>query len=195
MSAISGLSLYVRDFPAPLGAACHILPRNAARVDAQVVGFRSGEAILLSLTDMAGIAPGAPVVCRDPEQRVGVGMLLLGRVIDGMGRPIDGRGELLPDEFYPTNRAAPEPMERLRVDEPIATGVRALDAMTTVGRGQRLGIFAGTGVGKSVLMGMIARYTAADVIVVALVGERGREVRDFLEALAVVAGAMAGAKA
>jgi flagellum-specific ATP synthase len=181
VSAVSGLSLYVKDFPAPLGTACHVLPRYAERVEAQVVGFRGGETILMPLTDMAGIAPGARVVCRDAEQRVGVGHLLLGRVIDGMGRPTDGRGELFCDDYYPVHRPAPDAMTRLRIDEPIATGVRAIDAVTTVGRGQRLGIFAGTGVGKSVLMGMIARYTAADVIVVALVGERGREVRDFLD--------------
>ncbi len=180
VAAISGLSLFVREFPAPLGAMCQIVRRDAGRVDAQVVGFRPGETILLPLTDIDGIAPGDAVICGEREQRVGVGNLLLGRVIDGMGEPLDGRGELFFDDQYPLRRPAPKAMHRLRVEEPIGTGVRAIDTMTTIGRGQRMGIFAGTGVGKSVLMGMMARYTSADAIVVALVGERGREVRDFL---------------
>ena len=181
ITGVSGLIVMVRDFPSPVGAMCRIYPRNAEPINAQSVGFRGGQTVLMPLTEMDGLAPGDRVVCRHHEQRVALGPTLLGRVIDGMGRPIDGQGEIVPEVYYPLRRPAPKAMGRRRISDPIGTGVRAIDGLNTVGRGQRLGLFAGTGVGKSVLMGMIARYTSADVTVVALIGERGREVRDFLD--------------
>ncbi len=180
VAGMSGLTLDVADFPAPTGAMCTIRSRTGRGVAAQVVGFRHHMTVLMPLSETAGIGRGDTVICDSSRQTVPVSEAMLGRVVNGLGRPIDGKKALPAEEYYPLMREAPPAMHRRRIDASLATGIRAVDAMTTVGTGQRLGLFAGTGVGKSVLMGMVSRYTSADVIVVGLVGERGREVGDFL---------------
>jgi type III secretion protein N (ATPase) len=148
---------------------------------AEVVGFREARALLLPLGEPAGIGPDSAVVPTGRPLSIRCGEALLGRVLDGLGRPADGRP--LPDglEEWPVDRAPPAPLSRRRIEAPLPLGVRALDALTTAGRGQRLGLFAGSGVGKSTLLGQIARNTGAALSVVCLVGERGREVREFVE--------------
>jgi len=169
---------------ASVGEACWITPASGTGepVLAEVVGFRQHRVLLMPLGEMRGLGPGSEVVPAGEPFKVGVGSALLGRVIDAMGEPIDGKGPLgALDQDYPIHREPPSAMERRRIARPVPTGVRVLDGLLTLGEGQRLGIFAGSGVGKSTLLGMIARNTEADINVIALVGERGREVRDFLE--------------
>jgi ATP synthase in type III secretion protein N len=163
-------------------------PDGAARVQAEVVGFRGDEAVLMPLGELAGIGPDARVTTTGRPLTIGVSPALLGRVLDGLGRPIDGGGPVAGATPWPVDRAAPEPLSRARVTRPLPLGVRAIDALLTVGEGQRLGLFAGSGVGKSTLLGQIARQTEADVNVIALVGERGREVGEFLDASLGAAG-------
>ena len=136
---------------------------------------------MMPLGEMHGVGPGTRVYSIGRELRVQVGQGLLGRVLDGLGRPIDGLGPLVANESVPVHRAPPHPMERLPIEEPLSLGVRSIDGLITCGKGQRLGIFAGSGVGKSTLLGMLARGGAAEVNVIALIGERGREVKEFLE--------------
>ncbi len=165
-----------------VGELCLIWsPHRAKELRAEVVGFRGSEAILMPLGEMHDVAMGAEVVSTGASMSVRVGDALLGRVLDGLGEPIDDQGPIEWTEEYPVAARPPDPMCRERVTKPLATGVRALDGVLTIGEGQRVGIFAAAGVGKSTLMGMLARNTEADVNVIALVGERGREVRDFLE--------------
>lgn len=152
-----------------------------AAVAAEVVATTEARARCMPLGAMAGIGVGVPVRSRDRGVTVPVGRGLFGRVLDGLGRPVDGRGPLPVTERVPVDHAAPDALSRARVDAPLQLGVRVLDTLTTVGRGQRIGLFAGSGVGKSSLLSMIARGTDAEVSVIALVGERGREVREFLE--------------
>jgi flagellum-specific ATP synthase len=169
---------------ASVGEACWITTADGTNqaVLAEVVGFRQHRVLLMPLGEMRGLGPGSEVVRTGEPFKVPVGEALLGRVIDAMGNPLDGKGPLgYMRENYPIHREPPPAMERRRIALPVATGVRAIDSMLTLGEGQRLGIFAGSGVGKSTLLGMIARNTEADINVIALVGERGREVRDFLE--------------
>jgi type III secretion protein N (ATPase) len=158
---------------------------DAPRVQAEVVGFRGDEAVLMPLGDLAGIGPDALVITTGQPLTVGVGPGLLGRVLDGLGRPMDGGGPIADTHTgitpWPVDRAAPDPLTRRRVTRPLPLGIRAIDGLLTVGEGQRLGLFAGSGVGKSTLMGQIARQTEADVNVIALCGERGREVGEFLD--------------
>jgi flagellum-specific ATP synthase len=148
---------------------------------AEVVGFREKRVLLMPLGSTAGIAPGSQVVAAGRPLMVRVGKDVLGRVLSGLGQPIDGKGPVMGEEDYPLDAEPPDPVKRPRVTEVLRVGIRAIDGMLTIGRGQRIGIFAGSGVGKSTLMGMIARNAEADVNVIALVGERGREVRDFIE--------------
>ncbi len=150
-------------------------------IPAEVVGFKGRKVLLMPLGDLQGIAPGSKVIPTGKVPTVPVGKGLLGRVLDGLGNPIDEKGPIDVECWYPIQRDPPSPLERKRITEPFATGVRVIDACLTFGKGQRVGIFAGSGVGKSTLLGMIARYAQADVNVIALVGERGREVRNFLE--------------
>jgi flagellum-specific ATP synthase len=150
-------------------------------VACEVVGFRRGRTLLMPLGDLQGIAPGTTVRTTGMPLRVPVGSELLGRVLDGLGRPIDGRPPPGGELARSTMASPPDPLTRPRIRERVGLGVRALDALVPCGRGQRLGIFAGSGVGKSSLLGMIARSSGADVNVIALVGERGREVREFIE--------------
>jgi len=165
-----------------LGAVCDIFTRENGRpLSAEAMGFRDQRVLLMPLEEIRGIAPGCRVVARQQRATVGVGPALLGRVVDGLGAPIDGRGPLATAVEYPLYAPALNPLRRRRIHEPLDLGIRPINGLLTVGCGQRIGIFAGSGVGKSVLLGMVARKTAADVNVIALIGERGREVNDFLE--------------
>lgn len=180
VAGVRGLTVSVSDFGVPVGAACSI-GRNGRTVHARVIGFADDHTLIMPMGPTAGICRGDRVVCTASEQSIGVGAGMLGRVLNGFGQPIDGKGPIRCESRRSLYPDAIDPMNRARISEPIGTGIRALDGMLTVGRGQRMGIFSGPGVGKSVLLGMVSRYTAADVAVIALVGERGREVRDFLE--------------
>ena len=160
---------------APAGSA----PREPLLAEA--VGFRDRRVLLMPLQGVAGLSQGASVTATGRRLAVACGPGLLGRVLDGLGRPIDGRGRVEAQEWRPAEADPPPPLDRLPIDEPLPVGVRAVDGLLTCGRGQRLGIFAGSGVGKSTLLGMLCRHTAADVAVIALVGERGREVREFVD--------------
>jgi len=165
-----------------LGAVCDIFTReNGRRLSAEAMGFRDQRVLLMPLEEIRGISPGCRVVARQQRATVGVGPALLGRVVDGLGAPIDGKGPLATVAEYPLYAPALNPLRRRRIHEPLDLGIRPINGLLTVGCGQRIGIFAGSGVGKSVLLGMVARKTAADVNVIALIGERGREVNDFLE--------------
>lgn len=165
-----------------LGEMCHVRSWDDGMVtSAEVVGFKGNRVLLMPLGEMSRIAQGSEVTaCREPFS-IGVGEELLGRVVDGLGRPIDGKGYIHTVERRSIYANPPNPLVRKRIDQPLATGIRAIDGLLTCGKGQRVGIFSGSGVGKSVLLGMIARNTSADVNVIALIGERGREVRDFIE--------------
>ncbi|HYN85491.1 MAG TPA: type III secretion system ATPase SctN [Pyrinomonadaceae bacterium] len=167
---------------ARVGELCLIRsPHRARPLRAEVVGFRGSEVILMPLGDMQDVAMGAEVVSTGSSLKVKVGDKLLGRVLDGLGEPADGRGEIEDAQERTIEARPPDPMRRRRVTRPLMTGVRAIDGTLTVGEGQRVGIYAAAGVGKSTLLGMLARNTEAEVNVIALVGERGREVRDFVE--------------
>ncbi len=166
----------------PVGSMCEVDTfKGANRIPAEVVGFREGKVLLMPLGEMRGVEPGSAIRMVDGQAQVPVGANLLGRVIDGMGRPMDGKGPLQTEQNYPLYAEPLNPMERQRILEPIDVGVRAINGLLTLGKGQRIGIMAGSGVGKSTLLGMIARNTAADISVIALIGERGRELRDFIE--------------
>lgn len=166
-----------------VGELCHVYPKkpDAAPIPAEVVGFREGKVMLMPIGDMQGVGPGCEVLAAQMTLQVKVGDELLGRVLDGLGNPIDGKGAIASKIEYPLQAAPPPPLERPRISESLYVGVRAIDGLMTLGDGQRIGIMAGSGVGKSTLLSMIARNTEADISVIALVGERGREVRDFIE--------------
>lgn len=182
VGAVRGLTLLATDLPAPIGSLVEIgaAHNNNAQVVGEVVGFEGRDTIIMLLADTTGIIPGAPVRLRQVFQAAPVSHKMLGRVVNGLGQPIDDLGPINETVNRAINPTPIGPMRRRRIDQPLRTGVRALDLMTPVGRGQRLGIFAGPGVGKSTLMGQIARGTDADVNVIALIGERGREVLDFI---------------
>ena len=182
VSQVVGVVVESKGPAAHLGEVCEIrYRRNAPPILAEVVGFRENVVLLMPLGDMDEIAPGSDVIATGSSLRVKVGPGLLGRVLDGLGRPIDGLGPIEAEDEVLVSRTPPHPLQRRRITEPLTLGVRAIDGLLTCGKGQRVGIFAGSGVGKSTLLGMIARNTEADVNVIALIGERGREVRDFLE--------------
>nr|CAA9294141.1 Flagellum-specific ATP synthase FliI [uncultured Armatimonadetes bacterium] len=181
-----GLVIEATGPAAACGEICEVrFSRTQPPLQAEVVGVRDTaegpRVLLMPLGDMEGVRPGSEVVGTGGALSVGVGDALLGRVLDGLGRPIDGEGPVETRTRYPVHATPPDPLTRRRITEPLPLGVRALDGLLTCGRGQRMGIFAGSGVGKSTLMGMIARNTHAQVNVIALVGERGREVREFIE--------------
>ncbi|MDR0361679.1 MAG: FliI/YscN family ATPase [Planctomycetota bacterium] len=179
---VTGLVVETTPLPLPVGSLCRIHSRlSRETVEAEVVGFRENATLMMPLGEMRGIGPGDRVVSSTTEQVVPVGPHLLGRIIDGMGRPMDGKGPIVATATYPVYADPPDPVLRPRIADILSTGVRTIDAFMTVGKGQRIGIMAGTGVGKSVLLGMLARYTESQVSVISLVGERGREVRDFIE--------------
>ena len=165
-----------------IGDTCHIYyKRNAPPVLAEVVGFRDSKVLIMPLGEIAGIGAGSEVVALGRPLDIGVGPGLLGRVLDGLGRPIDGKGPVVAESRIGVYARPPDPLLRKRIDEPLSLGIRSIDSLLTCGKGQRVGIFSGSGVGKSTLLGMIARNTSADVNVIGLVGERGKEVRDFIE--------------
>lgn len=168
---------------APIGEVCSIKDKNGKEVcKSEIVGFKDGNKILsMALGEVADLAPGMEIVALGKKLSVKVGDNLLGRVIDGLGEPIDNLGNLNLNENRSIYALPPNPLLRQRITEPISTGIRALDGILTFGKGQRVGIFAGSGVGKSTLIGMIARNTSADINVIALIGERGREVKEFIE--------------
>ncbi|MBC7472898.1 MAG: FliI/YscN family ATPase [Candidatus Sericytochromatia bacterium] len=147
----------------------------------EVVGFKSRRVLLMPLVNIEGIGAGCEVVATNREVSVKVGPGLLGRVLDGLGNPLDGKGPIVAEDMYPLIRPAPNPMKRKRIDTVLSTGVRVIDGLLTLGEGQRVGLFAGSGVGKSTLLGMIARNAKCDIAVVCNVGERGREVLEFIE--------------
>ncbi len=178
---VAGMVVESKGPPVGVGQLCEIRPADGRRVLAEVVGFHDDNRVLLPLEGIEGVAPSDPVVARSSPRRLRVGEGLLGRVLDGLGRPIDGAGALDGFEQRPLENASPPPLQRARIIEPLAFGIRSFDGLLTCGKGQRVGIFAGSGVGKSTLLGEIARVSDADVNVVALIGERGREVRQFLE--------------
>ncbi len=179
---VTGLIVETTPMPLPVGSLCHVFSRLSRQaVEAEVVGFRENATLMMPLGEMRGIGPGDRVESSTTEQVVAVGNHLLGRVLDGMGRPMDGKGPIVATATYPIYADPPDPVMRPRISEVLSTGVRAIDAFMTVGKGQRIGIMAGSGVGKSTLLGMLSRYSNAEVSVISLVGERGREVRDFLE--------------
>lgn len=180
VSAVRGLSVLATDFPVPIGSLIEIQTHEKP-ILGEVVGFDGEHTIAMLLAETTGITTGARISAKQVHQSALVGERMLGRVIDGLGRPLDRLGALQETIAMPLNPDPISPMERRRVKQPMRTGVRAIDLMTPIGRGQRLGIFAGPGVGKSTLLGQIARGTDADVNVIALIGERGREVRDFIE--------------
>jgi len=179
---VVGLVIEAAGVDAALGEVCRITrPGDQQSVLAEVVGFHERGVLLMPLGRIEGVHPGSAVQALGRSWGVDVGPGLLGRVLNGLGQPIDGRGDLGAVERVPLFADPPSPLERDLVEEPLATGIRAIDGLLTLGRGQRVGIFAGSGVGKSTLLGMIAQRTSADVNVIALLGERGREVRDFVE--------------
>jgi ATP synthase in type III secretion protein N len=164
-----------------LGELVRIDRRHGAPLDAEVVGFRGDEALLSPLGELADVAPRARVLRTGAPLAIRCGDALLGRVVDGLGSPIDGPLDVATLEPWPVDRPAPPPLDRPRIREPLATGIRAIDGFLTLGEGQRIGLFAGSGVGKSTLLGQIARTASADVTVVCLVGERGRELGELLD--------------
>ena len=165
-----------------IGEVCQIIiPRGTGTVYAEVVGLKGRIVQLMAYEDVQGLEIGCKVIASGNVLDVPVGNNLLGRVLDGMGKAYDNKGEIVSATHYPALASPPDPMKRKPIKQRIVTGVRAIDALLPCGSGQRLGIFAGSGVGKSTLLGMIARNTNADINVIALIGERGREVVDFIE--------------
>jgi len=183
VDALRGLTVLVRDLPIPVGALVRIVggPHTDGESLGEVVGFDGARTIVMMLNSAAGLRAGDRVIGLHAQQTVGVGGALLGRVIDGLARPIDGLGPVRGLAPRPLDPEPLSPLARASVSEPLTTGVRAIDLFTTLGRGQRMGVFAGPGVGKSTLLGCIARNCGSDVAVIGLIGERGREVRDFIE--------------
>jgi len=176
-----GLTLEAVGCEAPVGGRCSILGAGGTRTEAEVVGFAGERVFLMPVGEIDGLTPGARVRPLPGARNTPVGESLLGRVVDGAGRPLDGRGALRCDTTMPLRGRSVNPLSRAPLEEPLDVGVRAINGLLTVARGQRMGLFAGSGVGKSVLLGMMTRYTEADVTVVGLIGERGREVNDFVQ--------------
>jgi type III secretion protein N (ATPase) len=176
-----GMVIRARLPNARLGELCTIEPLGRQAIKAQIIGFDDEDVFLTAFDALSHIGPKTPVINRGKALEIGVGEGLLGRVIDSLGEPIDGKGAISYDARYPVITKAPEAMKRRRIREVLPVGVRAIDMLSTIGEGQRVGVFSTAGQGKSSLLGMIARNSSADVNVVALVGERGREVLDFLE--------------
>ncbi|HYF03639.1 MAG TPA: flagellar protein export ATPase FliI [Patescibacteria group bacterium] len=182
ISQVVGLVIESQGPQAPVGEVCVLRDRTGKEVcKSEIVGFKDNRILSMVLGEAKNIAPGMEIIATDKTLSIGVGNSLLGRIIDGLGQPMDGKGPVEATEVRSIYAQPPNPLLRKRIKEYITTGVRAIDGMLTLGKGQRVGIFAGSGVGKSTLLGMVARNTTADVNVIALIGERGREVRDFIE--------------
>jgi len=180
VSQVIGLTAEIRGVRAALGELCQVFNNGSILPPLEVVGFRDDTVLAMPLGDLKGIYPGCLVAPTGKSFSVAVGEGLLGRVLDGLGRPLTGDGLALAEQ-RPVDGVPVNPLQRRRIDKVLPTGIKAIDAVLTCGEGQRMGIFSGSGVGKSTLLGMIARHSEADVNVIALVGERGREVGDFLE--------------
>lgn len=182
ITQVTGLVLESQGPQAPIGEVCVLRNRLGEEVcRSEIVGFKDNKILSMVLGDLESIEPGMEIAASGTTLTVEVGNHLLGRVLDGLGKPMDGKGSLKDTSSRSIYAQPPNPLLRKRINEPMATGVRAIDGLLTLGKGQRVGIFAGSGVGKSTLLGMIARNATADVNVIALIGERGREVRDFIE--------------
>lgn len=182
ITKVTGLTIESNGPMASIGELCYIYPHNSLTpINAEVVGFKEDRILLMPLGEMDGIASGSTVIASGKALSVNVGRELVGRVLDGLGNPIDGKGPIKTQKFYPVSSIPPNPLERKKIKEPLSLGVKAIDGLLTCGKGQRIGIFAGSGVGKSTLMGMISRNSTADINVIGLIGERGREVREFIE--------------
>lgn len=182
ITKVTGLTIESDGPIASIGELCYIYPYHETEpILAEVVGFKEGKILLMPLGEMEGIASGSTVVASGKTLRVNVGEELIGRVLDGLGNPIDGKGSINTKKTYPVLNSPPNPLERMVISEPLPLGIKAIDGLITCGKGQRIGIFSGSGVGKSTLMGMVSRNSSADINVIGLIGERGREVREFLE--------------
>tara|TARA_B100001121_G_scaffold303355_1_gene317219 strand:- start:6462 stop:7817 length:1356 start_codon:yes stop_codon:yes gene_type:complete len=179
--SVQGMSLRVRHLPLPLGSVVELDGAGELPVRGEVVGFDDSDAVVMLYDHVDGVRPGCPVRARTDAGRVQVGHGMLGRVVDAMGQPLDGRGPIRDLSWRPLSGDGVSPMERDIIRDPLPTGIRSIDGLLTIGRGQRLGIFSGPGVGKSTLLASITRATAADAVVIALVGERGREAAEFVE--------------
>ncbi len=180
VTELTGLLVVSRGPDTAVGEFCEILTSSGRRIRTQVIGFRDDSVLSMALEEIDGLSLGDAIIARPGAATVAVGPQLLGRVIDGFGLPMDG-GPVEADAFYSLYRAPESPLTRAHITEPLVTGVRAIDGLLTCGKGQRIGIFGGSGVGKSTLLGAMARQSAADVCVIALIGERNREVRGFIE--------------
>ncbi|OCH98855.1 flagellar protein export ATPase FliI [Legionella jamestowniensis] len=181
VSRAVGLTLEARGFHQTVGARCWVKINKTEQVEAEVVGFDNENAYLMSIGHTQGIGPGMLIIPSGKVAQVGVGYNLLGRVLNGAGLPIDDKEAIETYENYPLTSQPFNPLKRAAIDTPMDVGVRAINGLLTIGRGQRIGLFAGSGVGKSVLLSMMTRFTAADLVVVGLIGERGREVKEFIE--------------
>src|SRR5574340_786290 len=181
VAEVAGLLIESRGPAAAIGDFCEVQTSGGRAVRTQVVGFRNGRVLSMPLEETSGLQLGDRLVARAEEGRVAVGRGLMGRVLDGFGNPIDGGPAIEAEARYDLYRAAPGPLDREHIVEPVITGIRAIDSLLPCGKGQRVGIFGGSGVGKSTLLGAMSRHNSADVTVIALVGERNREVRAFLE--------------
>lgn len=177
---IIGLIIEADGPKSSIGDLCHIKTTQGV-VNAEVVGFRANKILLMPLSQMDGLKPGDCVINTNGPMQIKVGKELIGRVLDGLGNPIDNLGEINTGRLYSTQANVINPLKRKLIREPLSLGIRSVDMFTTVGKGQRLGVFAGSGVGKSTTLGMMAKNTKADINVIALIGERGREVREFIE--------------
>jgi len=181
VTKVVGLIAEGHGIKAPLGSVCYLLPDHGPSIPAEVVGFRDGACLFMPYSDMRGISPGSLIQNAATPPHMPVGYSMLGRALDAFGAPLDGKQTLTPERFVPLHREPPNPLERPRINEPLDVGIRSVNSLLTLGKGQRVGIMAGSGVGKSTTLGMMARYTKADINVIALVGERGREVVEFME--------------
>lgn len=181
VSQVTGLVIEASSRGGTVGDVCEISIDRNKKIYSEIVGFRNNRVLLMPLGETVGVSPGSRIRRNTQPLTVPVSHHLLGRVIDGLGRPIDGKGPIPADDVQSVYNDPPNPLLRNRISETLTTGIRSIDGLITLGKGQRAGIFAGSGVGKSVLLGMISRYTDAQVNVIALIGERGREVREFIE--------------
>lgn len=179
---VIGLVVEAKGPRGAIGDMCYIISKkDKQQMFLEIVGFKEGRTLLMPLGEMQGIVSGDEVIALEKPFVVKVGENLRGRILNGLGQPIDNKGEIISEDEYPVYAVPPHPLKRKRITNPLVLGVRSIDTLLTCGMGQRLGIFSGSGVGKSMLLGMIARNTSADINVIALVGERGREVREFIE--------------
>ena len=175
-----GLTLEAEGCKAPVGSRCLVISETAqgqTQIEAEVMGFAGHKVYLMPVDRLEGLQPGARVVPSAGGGKLPMGTSMLGRVVDGIGRPLDGKGSFAADDWVDLNGPTINPLKRHPIEEPLDVGIRSINSLLTVGRGQRLGLFAGSGVGKSMLLGMMTRFTDADITIVGLVGERGREVK------------------